>query len=205
MSQLPRLPPTIDDKRWAQRAAAVPFGELAAVRATAEQWRNGLAGLVTLLSAASLIASPTLADHLTGWSRLAVGILALCGLLTLLYGTWRAMDAAFGAPGADDYLTGGRLQKYEHSQANDAVSALGAARQAFILGLLLTIAAAATAFACVSSSEPLSLTRVETVTATFCGQLGTSADHTVSITGSDGTVHIIPIPTIRSLQPIASC
>lgn len=203
MSQPPRLPPGIDDKRWAQRAASVPFGELAAVRATAEQWRNGLAALVTVLSAASLIASPGLADHLTGWSRLAVGILALCGLLALLYGTWRAMDAAFGVPAPDDYLTGERLQKYEHGQANAAVTALRAARWAFVLGLILIIAAAATAFGFIPASGTLA--RVDTVTGTFCGQLGTSANRTVSITGSDGTVHIIPIPAIRSLQTTASC
>ncbi len=203
MSQPPRHPPGIDDKRWAQRAAAVPFGELAAVRATAEQWRNGLAGLVALLSAASLIASPALAGRLTGRSRLAVGALALFGLLALLYGTWRAMDAAFGAPGADDYLTGERLREYEHDQANAAVTALRAARWAFILGLLLTIAAAATAFGFTPASG--SLARVETVTGTFCGGLGASSGRTVSITGSDGTVHIIPIPAVRSIQPAASC
>jgi hypothetical protein len=203
MSQPPRLLPGIDSKRWAQRAAAAPFGELAAVRATAEQWRNGLAGLVTLLSAGSLIASPALASRLTGWSRLAVGVLALCGLLTLLYGTWRAMDAAFGAPGEDNYLTGERLRKWEHDQANAAVAGLRSARWAFVVGLLLTIAAAATAFGFTPASGIT--VRAQTVTSTFCGQLGTSAGRTVSITGSDGTVHTIPITTIRSLQPAASC
>jgi hypothetical protein len=203
MSQPPRLLPGIDSKRWAQRAAAVPFGELAAIRATAEQWRNGLAGLVTLLSAGSLIASPALASRLTGWSRLAVGVLALCGLLTLLYGTWRAMDAAFGAPGEDNYLTGERLRTWEHDQANAAVTALRSARRAFIVGLLLTIAAAATAFGFTPASGIT--VRTQAVTGTFCGQLGTSAGRTVSITGSDGTVHTIPIIAIRSLQPAASC
>ena len=203
MSQPPRLLPGIDSKRWAQRAAAVPFGELAAVRATAEQWRNGLAGLVTLLSVGSLIASPALAGRLTGWSRLAVGILALGGLLTLLFGTWRAMDAAFGAPGEDNYLTGERLRAWEHDQANAAVAALRSARRAFIAGLLLTIAAAATAFGFTPASG--TTVRAQTVTGTFCGQLGTSAGRTVSITGSDGTVHTIPITAIRSLQPAASC
>ena len=136
MSQPPRLLPGIDSKRWAARAA-VPFGD-PAVPATAEQWRNGLAGLVTLLSAGSLIASPALASRLTGWSRLAVGVLAVCGLLTLLYGTWRAMDAAFGTPGEDNYLTGERLRNWEHDQANAAVTALRSARLAFIAGLLLS-------------------------------------------------------------------
>jgi hypothetical protein len=107
----------LDSKRWVQRASAVPFGELAAVRATAGQWRNGLAGLTALLSANSLIASPTLADHLGSGTRLAVGAIAIAGLLVLLFGTWRTMDAAFGGPGADDYLTGERLRTWEQEQA----------------------------------------------------------------------------------------
>ena len=69
------------NKRWAQRANAIQFGELAAIRATAGQWRNGLAGLTALLSAGTLLASPTLASHLTPGPQLAVGLLAVSGLL----------------------------------------------------------------------------------------------------------------------------
>lgn len=205
MSQLParQLPVTIDSKRWAQRASAVPFTELAAVRAVAEQWRNGLAALTTLLSAASLFASPSLASHLTGWPRLAVGILALLGLLALLYGTWSAMNAAFGMPGNEDYITGPRLQKWEHDQAKAAVARLRMARLGFIAGLTFTIAAAATAFAAPTANS--ALIRAETVTDSYCGQLSTSTGKTIAITGADGTVHIIPLTTLRALQPASSC
>ena len=194
MSQPPRFPPSIEGKRWAQRAAAVPFGELAAVRATAGQWRNGLAALVTLLSAASLIASPTLADHLTGWSRLAVGVLALCGLLALLYGTWRAMDAAFGAPGPDDYLTGPRLQQYEHDQANAAVTALRAARSAFILGLLLTIAAAAIAFGLTRASGSLTSSAHSKPTPTVTRTVTITRTPTVTVTPNVIVTVIVTVP-----------
>jgi len=71
------------NKRWAQRANAIQFGELAAVRATAAQWRNGLAGLTALLSAGTLLASPTLASHLDPGPQLAVGLLAVAGLLAV--------------------------------------------------------------------------------------------------------------------------
>lgn len=196
-------PSGLDSKRWAQRASAVPFAELAAVRATAGQWRNGLAGLTALLSAGSLLASPTLADHLAPGPRLAVAALAIAGLLTLLFGTWRAMTAAFGLPGAGDYLTGERLRAWEHDQASAAVTALTTARRAFLLGLLLTIAAAATAFwFAPAAGIP---TRVQTVTGTYCGQLGSPGGRTLSITGTDGTVHTIPLAQIRSLQEPATC
>jgi len=196
-------PLSLDRKRWAQRAKAVPFEELAAVRATAAQWRNGLAGLTALLSVGSLVASPTLASHLAGCPRLAVAALSVAGLLTLLFGTWRAMNAAFGLPGKDDYLTGEKLRAWEHQQATRAVSALTAARWAFLAGLLLTIAAAATAFWFAPSAG--SLTRVQTTTGTFCGQLGSPGGNAISITGTDGTVHTIRLAQIRSFQQPTSC
>jgi len=43
------------------------------------------------------------------------------GLLAFLYGTWCAMDAAFGTPGQDDYVSGPRLQQWDHDQAKNAV------------------------------------------------------------------------------------
>jgi hypothetical protein len=191
------------NKRWAQRANAIQFGELAAIRATAEQWRNGLAGLTALLSAGTLLASPTLASHLDPGPQLAVGLLAVAGLLALLYGTWRAMDAAFGVPAKEQYITGEWLQEWEHQQADQAVNALTVARWAFLAGLLLTIAAAATAYGFASPSTS-TLARVQTRTGTWCGQLS-SAGRSISITGADGTVHLIDPTTIRAMKLETNC
>ena len=193
------------NKRWAQRANAIQFGELAAIRATAGQWRNGLAGLTALLSAGTLLASPTLASHLNPGPQLAVGLLAVSGLLALLYGTWRAMDAAFGVPAKEQYITGEWLQDWEHEQADQAVKALTVARWAFLAGVLLTIAAAATAYGFSSSSTGTgTLARVQTGTGAWCGQLG-SAGRSISITGADGTVHLIAPTTIQAMKVETSC
>jgi hypothetical protein len=190
-------------KRWAQRASAIQFGELAAIRATASQWRNGLAGLTALLSAGTLLASPTLASHLDPGPQLAVGLLAVAGLLALLYGTWRAMDAAFGVPAKEQYITGEWLQNWEHEQADQAVKALTVARWAFLAGLLLTIAAAATAYGFASTSIA-TLARVQTGTGAWCGQLG-SAGRSISITGADGTVHLVDPTAIRAMKVETRC
>ena len=56
----------------------------------------------------------------------------MSGLLALLYGTWRAMDAAFGVPAKEQYITGEWLQDWEHDQADQAVKALTVARWAFL-------------------------------------------------------------------------
>lgn len=191
------------NKRWAQRANAIQFGELAGVRATAGQWRNGLAGLTALLSAGTLLASPTLASHLDPGPQLAVGLLAVAGLLALLFGTWRAMDAAFGVPAKEQYITGEWLQTWEHEQVGQAVKALTVARWAFLAGVLLTIAAAATAYGFAFPATG-TLARVQTGAGTWCGQLG-SAGHSISITGADGTVHLIDPTTIRAMKVKTSC
>src|ERR1700742_3190870 len=114
---IPNVPPMaapsgIDAKRWAQRADELQFTQLANIRATAQNWRTGLAGLTSLLSVASIVVAPNLADKLdTGW-LIGAGASALVGLLALLYGTWQATKAAFGVPGYAVILTGRRLRDW---------------------------------------------------------------------------------------------
>lgn len=196
---------TIDDKRWAQRANALQFQELDLVRRTADQWRTGLAALTALLSITSIIAAPGIADRVSGGWRITVGALALAGLLALLAGTWQAMRAAFGHPDAATTLTGERLRTWESEQAQTAATALRWARTGALTGMLLLIATAATTFlAAPTTNGPTA--RVDTGTAVYCGKLG-KADKsgTITVTGRNGTIHTIPLGSIRSLDPAATC
>jgi len=196
---------TLDDKRWAQRANALQFQELQAVRGTAEQWRTGLAALTTLLSVASIIAAPGLADRLTAGWRAIVGGLALAGLLALLYGTWQAMRGAFGLPDAATAMTGERLRRWESEQAQAGVTALQRARAATLAGITLLIATAGTTFLAAPSTAGQTV-RIDTGGTAFCGELGTGRDDsTITVTGRDGTVHTIPTSMIKSIETSASC
>lgn len=200
------LPFGPDSKRWAQRARDTPFSELSSVRATAEQWRNGLAGLTALLSAAALITSPSLATTLTtGW-RAFVGILALTGLLALTFGTWQAMRAAFGVPGSAIPMTGERLKAWEQQQATDAVGMLNYARSAFLSGIMLIVAASAVAF----SAQPLSAPPgqavvITTIDQTLCGHLGSGSAGQLTLTSADGRVHTVQLISIKNLALASSC
>jgi hypothetical protein len=170
----PALPPLDPESRvWAIRASNAPLEELAAIRASAEQWRNGLAGLTALLAAGSLIASPSLTDRIPpGW-RLLVGLLALAGLLTLLYGTWCAMNGAFGVPGDKIMMTSEGLRNWEHREATAALTAITRARSSFLTGMLFIIAATAAAFIVVPSSN-VNIVQVDSRIGMFCGQLEAS-------------------------------
>lgn len=196
---------TLDDKRWAQRANALQFQELHAVRSTAEQWRTGLAALTTLLSVASVIAAPGLADRLTSGWRAIVGGLALTGLLALLYGTWQAMRGAFGLPDAATAMTGERLRRWESEQAQAGVTALRRARAATLIGITLLIATAGTTFLAAPSTTAQTV-RIDTGGTAYCGRLSKGGtDSTVTVTGRDGTVHTIPTSTIKSIETSATC
>lgn len=196
---------TIDDKRWAQRANVLQFQELEAVRRTAEQWRTGLAALTALLSVVSIIAAPGLADRLVGGWRALVGGLALAGLLALLYGTWQAMRGAFGLPDAAIAMTGERLRRWESEQARAGVAALRRARAATLVGITLLIATAGATFVA-APSAPGQQVKVDTGTTAICGSLGAGrTDGTITVTGSDGTIHTVPIDTITSIGTSAAC
>jgi hypothetical protein len=195
----------LSDKRWAQRAHQLQFHELDAVRATAERWRTGLAALTSLLAASSVIAAPGLADRLPGGWHVAVGIIALAGLLSLLYGTWEAMTAAFGRPGAAVTMTGERLHRWESAQAQTGVAALRRARFATAAGILLLILTAGTTFLGASTAAGQTA-RVDLGGVAYCGRIekGTT-DGKITVTGRDGTVRTVSLAEVKSLDPAAAC
>lgn len=197
-------PPDPDARLWALRAINAPFEELAATRANAEHWRTGLAGLTALLSAGSLIASPALADHVLPPWRWLVGLLALAGLLTLLYGTWRAMNASFGVAGKEIVMTGENLRNWERNETRAAIKDLGDARKSFAAGLLLIIAAAAVAFVATPAGDEPAV-QVDSRIGTFCGQIVTSRAGTIAIQAADGALFTTPASQITRVQPVSNC
>jgi hypothetical protein len=193
-----------ENKRWAERARQAQFQELAAARAAAEQWRTGLAGITALLSAAALITAPDLAKGLRAPWHAAVGLLALAGLLALVFGTWRAMKAAFGVPAAALPLTGERLRAWEHEQTRAAVDALGQARKSFLSGVLLIVAASGVAFT-MGSSDDRPLVVITTASDAFCGHLRSSGSGKISVVSEDGHVHTTAMNRVRSVESVSSC
>lgn len=202
-----QIPPMIgiDAKRWAQRADSLQYAELANLRSVAQNWRTGLAGLTSLLSVTSLIAVPGLSDRLSQPLRLVACGLIVTGLMALLFGTWQAMTAAFGIPGRAAHMTGERLRLWESGATRAGASALGKARTATAVGLLLIVMASAVVILGSAGPAPSPLVRAETVTAEFCGRVGDSDEGQLVVIGGDGTVHRMRIADVRSLLPAVSC
>jgi hypothetical protein len=200
-------PSGIYAKRWAQRADQLPFTQLADIRATAQNWRTGLAGLTSLLSVTSVVVAPTLADKLGGLWRIGAGVLVLTGLLTLLYGTWQAMVAAFGVPGGQQLVTGETLWAWESEQTYLGSAALRRARGATLVGLLLIIATSVVVV--IGTTRPQQqgpLVRVDSGHGSFCGHLtdGTTSAP-LGVVGNDGTVHLVAAGDLRAAKTVPSC
>ena len=194
----------LDDKRWAQRAEAIQYQELDSIRATAQSWRTGLAGLTSLLSVTSIVVAPSLAERLAGAFRYVAGSLALAGLLALLYGTWQAMTAAFGVPGEAVRITGESLRAWESEQSAAGAKALRRARRATLVGMIAVIATVGVVFFAVQTpAGPFA--RVETATAVYCGRLGAAKAGGVEVTAIDGTVHGVALAGLRSIGAAAGC
>src|SRR5438128_11168532 len=78
------------------RLATEVKGSLDKVRATAENWRTGMAGLVTLVTATLLFKGrDTIADY-HAWVRYALGALTALALLLGIVSLWLFLSAAYG-------------------------------------------------------------------------------------------------------------
>ncbi|MCU1640341.1 MAG: peptidase caspase catalytic subunit p20 [Nocardia sp.] len=198
-------PVTLNSKRWAQRADSLQFTELSSVRSVAQNWRTGLAGLTSLLSVTSIVVAPGVADRLNGVCRPIAGVLALAGLLALLYGTWQAMSAAFGVTGGAVRITGERLRKWESDSAGQGAAALARARRATLTGLVLLIATTAVVFFGATTNPVGTFVRAEGPSGSFCGHLGHSDAEKLEIIGNDGSIHQLDLKELKSIQPTSSC
>jgi hypothetical protein len=78
------------------RLAGEVTGSLEKVRATAESWRTGMAGLVTLVTATLLFKGHDTISDYDAWVRYALGALTSAALLLAVVSLWLFLSAAYG-------------------------------------------------------------------------------------------------------------
>ena len=66
------------------------------VRKTAENWRTGMAGLVTLVTATLLFKGQNTIAAYDPWVRYALGVLALLAVSLAIASLWLFLSAAYG-------------------------------------------------------------------------------------------------------------
>jgi len=78
------------------RLAEEVRGSLERVRKTAENWRTGMAGLVTLVTATLLFKGQNTIAAYDPWVRYALGVLALLAVSLAIASLWLFLSAAYG-------------------------------------------------------------------------------------------------------------
>ncbi|MGW5728377.1 hypothetical protein [Nocardia beijingensis] len=182
-------------------------GELTSVRAMADNWRKGIAGLLVAALGFSLIRGRSDLDRLDqGW---AIAVAVLLGV-TLLIGGFAAhqiLSAAYGGLKPVPILPGTRSDGRDRppmTQHELAMKALAALR----LGMLATVCAATVLAAAVAitwfgpSKQAPHLSIIDRQGNSWCGAVKDSADGTVTLQTSNGTITkaLTDLSRIRSLD-----
>ncbi|MEJ2885210.1 hypothetical protein [Actinomycetospora aeridis] len=179
---------------------------LDSVTASAERWRNGLAGLTTVVTGALLIKGPAnAADVPVGW-RIALTILFGVGIAVSVSGLWLALRAAAGVPARirfDDLRRNyGTVRLYKLALAERAATDLGRARAAALVASLLLAAAALTWWWAPPDPTAARSVTVTHGTARSCGVVVESDAAGLRLAVRNTPTHLtIPWTTVTSVRP----
>lgn len=156
---------------------------LPAVRASAGKWRDGLAALITLVTAGLVVSGPDKASDMTGPWRWAVAAGIVGGMLAVLVGLLNALVVAAGKPRRltfEQFLaSGGSARSIEADEAIDGARRLRNARRWAVPGIVAVLLAIG-AWIVSPTSTPKPGLQVTTSTEVVCGAL-TSADHSTLV------------------------
>jgi hypothetical protein len=135
-----RKRPTAGDVLEQERAAEAARGSLDRVRKTADNWRLGMAGLVTLATATLLFKGRSAIQDYAEWARWVMGGLVLISLVAGIVSVLLFLRAAYGQPKvirAADIAKVGGFDAYNLSLAQAALADLAGARRWAIGSLIL--------------------------------------------------------------------
>jgi hypothetical protein len=203
------LPPTqsteaaLRDEEEFNKAATT---QLANTRKTAENWKNGLAGLLTLVTTVLFIkGKSTISEFTPGW-RIAVGVLLLAALAVSVWGTWLGLRAAYGTPKivrAQDVAEHGGLTGWRLDQTQSTIDDLNVARILAVLALCLV--AAVFAFSWWTRKAPPAYVSVTQASSTYCGELTRFDYGTLDLRLDSNHSLTFAVQDIDGLRVVSSC
>ena len=137
---LPTSSSFAEEEEW----SSLLTSQLANVRKTAENWRNGFVSIIGLVTVFSVIKGPTSINNLDKWASYTVGLLILLTLTSASFGAWSSLIAAYGIPkiiNRSGFRRLGGIHGYRFDLAKKSVSRLKQAQLAMILALILLMGA----------------------------------------------------------------
>ncbi len=178
--------------------------ELTRVRTAAENWRNGLAALLALITTVSVVKGRAAIDQLPFRAQVAVGVALLAAVICAAAGAYLAMRAAYGMPTIQQ-LSGSTEELVDFERAS-AVKAMGELRWAVRL-TFATLALLVTAIGVTWYVPPSPPAMVQIVTrdgASVCGTLQHASATDISVEHG-GQVSGVPTSALGMLRVVRGC
>ncbi len=196
---------TKPDRAGALALQAISLDDLERVRKSAENWRNGLTGLLGLITTVSVVKGR---DTFVGLSRGWQYIVGACWLLALsaaAVGLFFAMRAAFGTPRLIAVVDGAvTVRNWRDSEEREAISDMKWSRFLIFTTLaLLGLAISVTWFA--PGASPAYVTATNVNDKDICGELVKGDNTALTLKLGDGTTKTIPLAQITAFSIIATC
>lgn len=200
---LPTASPIDDSVAWTSLFAS----QLTDVRKCAENWRNGLAAMIGLITGFSVIKGPEDVSGLEPWAAITVGVLILLSISVATYGAWKSVAAAYGTPRvitSRDFHKEGGIDGLKLVLATQAVKDLLHARRATIAALVLLTAAVGFTWygphpkSAILEVERKSLPKV-------CGKLISSADGYMDIQPSHSQAVRVYMKDVVKVSVVEEC
>jgi hypothetical protein len=197
-----------------EQAAEAARAGLERVRKTAENWRLGMSGLVTLTTAVLLFKGRGAIQDYKETAKWALGMLVLASLALGVMSVLRFLKAAYGEPKvvrAADVADAGGLDGYNLSLAQVALDDLHAARRWAIGSLiLLALGIAFSWYAPAAGTEPAAFVRVTYVSGNAqtvkCGTLKIVDIKGVQLqVAGERSTSDIPISQLVSVVIVGEC
>jgi hypothetical protein len=192
-----------DETEW----AALVYAQLSDVRKSAENWRNGLAGLVTLAGTYWMVRGPSALSELEGWAVNTAGVLLLVSAVAALVGAVASLRAAYGHPvvlSRARFLELGGAQGYRFEQALRAASDLRLARQMTVLAFILIIGTVGL----ISYGPRSAVDTVQVTTRTgtqVCGRLLHSGDGRIQLDSITAGSVLVDLGEVTRIQVVQQC
>lgn len=181
---------------------------LPSVRESAGKWRDGLAALITLVTAGLVVSDPDKLGALPASLRWWVAGGLVGGMLLVLAGLLLSLAVAAGAPKsltlADFQKLGGDQVAVDALQAAAGAKRLKRAYRLAVPGLILVLLAVGAWL--VSPSNTAALLQVTTAATIYCGELtsGDGAAITMALSGESRST-IIKYVDVVNIAIVESC
>ena len=208
------LPRELDDYDELRRRLT---SSVETTRKTAENWRNGLSGLVALVTAFLIFKGQETITSYVQWAQVLLTALLALGLVLAVTALWRFLAAANGRVrllSTEEIREEGGVTLHDLATARNAIADLVAARVLAVAGAaLLAGAICFTWFAPAAPAAPevppgyLEATFItgDEQTATVCGELESQNQQGLRLLDKAGQSRLVPSASIISAIIVAKC